>query len=146
MGLFRGKAETYLRETTIWTNAMATERCIGVMALFTKVIGSTVCNKGKEDLSYQMAESKKECSGKTNTLELQDNEILLFVNSNSSNQFLNKTRSQKRPNKKSVKEPSKAQTADLSTKLKAKNTKTQKQIVIVNNRYRPERTRRLCAK
>lgn len=86
-----------------WTNVMATERCTGVMALFTKVIGSTECNKARVDLSYQMVVSKKECSGKTNTSELLDSETLLFVNSNSSKQFLNKMRSQKPPSKKQAK-------------------------------------------
>jgi hypothetical protein len=59
-----------------------------------------------------MVVSKRECSGKTNTLELRDKEILLFGNSNSSKQFLNKMRFQKLPSKK----PAKALIADLFTK------------------------------
>jgi hypothetical protein len=112
LGLSLGKVVTYSRGITIKTNAMVMERCIGVMALFTKAIGSPECNKEKEDLNCQMVVSKRECSGKTNTLELRDKEILLFGNSNSSKQFLNKMRFQKLPSKK----PAKALIADLFTK------------------------------
>ena len=56
----------FIKVITLKTFEMGMEKCIGMMAQYTKETGSVETNKEKEYFIYQMVESRKEFLNKTN--------------------------------------------------------------------------------